>query len=112
MNKQNLFYLFSLDHLNLIPIDKDFFFFNLQILSKNYQLGRLHQPFSRLKSLELRTVFKKHNLPGLAHLFRNSPHVETLVIIIVDLNVGRRVSQVSDLRSNRKIGHFGTRKFH
>lgn len=72
--------------------------FIMQILSKNYHLGGLRQPFSRVESLELHTGFNKHNLPGLAHLFRNSPQTQTLVLKIVnDQTAERRVSLLSHL---------------
>ncbi|KAL3509591.1 hypothetical protein ACH5RR_028992 [Cinchona calisaya] len=64
----------------------------IEILSKNYHLGGVIQhPFDRLQSMELRTGFSKHNLPGLAGLFCNSPTVHTLVLKIDNVqNVERR----------------------
>ncbi|KAI5660729.1 hypothetical protein M9H77_20052 [Catharanthus roseus] len=69
----------------------------IEILSKNYHLGGLRQPFSRVESLELHTGFNKHNLPGLAHLFRNSPQTQTLVLKIVNDQTAERRKWNRDL---------------
>ncbi|GLT28113.1 hypothetical protein SLA2020_030690 [Shorea laevis] len=63
----------------------------VEILSnKNYFMHVLH-PFDNLKSLELHTAFNKHNVLGLACLFRCSPMLQTLSIkIINDYKIQRR----------------------
>ncbi|XP_059661021.1 putative F-box/FBD/LRR-repeat protein At4g03220 [Cornus florida] len=57
----------------------------VEIVSKNKQFaGVLLHPFDNLNTLELRTGFNKHNIPGLACLFRSSPTLHTLIIKIID----------------------------
>lgn len=63
----------------------------IEILSnKNYMTHGL-LPFDNLKSLELHTGFNKHNVFGLACLFRSCPMLQTLIIkIINDYKIERR----------------------
>lgn len=63
-----------------------------QILSNRNYFTNLHT-FNNLKSLELHTGFNKHNVQGLACLFRSSPSIHTLILkIINDYKIQRRVS--------------------
>nr|GMC70526.1 putative F-box/FBD/LRR-repeat protein At4g03220 [Ipomoea batatas]GMC72866.1 putative F-box/FBD/LRR-repeat protein At4g03220 [Ipomoea batatas]GMC72867.1 putative F-box/FBD/LRR-repeat protein At4g03220 [Ipomoea batatas] len=64
----------------------------VEILSKNNHIAGVSLCcFSKLQSLELHTGFNKHNIPGLANLFRSAPAIHTLIIkIINDHNVERR----------------------
>ncbi|XP_022749083.1 putative F-box/FBD/LRR-repeat protein At4g03220 [Durio zibethinus] len=55
--------------------------------SKNY----ITNMFSNLQSLELKTCLNKHNVPGLAYLFKSSPTLHTLILKIVnDYKIERR----------------------
>lgn len=66
----------------------------MQILSNEKHFRHVMQPYNDLRSLELHTGFNKHNVEGLAWLFRNTPSLHTLVIkIINDYKIERRVSR-------------------
>ncbi|XVF01856.1 hypothetical protein REPUB_Repub04eG0125200 [Reevesia pubescens] len=59
--------------------------------SKNNYIANVMHPFNNLKSLELQTSLNKHNVPGLAYLFKSSPTLHTLVLKIVnDYKIERR----------------------
>ncbi|XP_040940844.1 putative F-box/FBD/LRR-repeat protein At4g03220 isoform X3 [Gossypium hirsutum] len=55
-----------------------------QVLSSRNYIANLMHPFDQLKSLELQTGFNKHNLPGLAYLFKCSPALHTLILKILN----------------------------
>ncbi|KAA8526458.1 hypothetical protein F0562_008339 [Nyssa sinensis] len=65
----------------------------VEIVSKNNHFaGVLLHPFNNLKSMELRTSFNKHNISGLACIFKSSPALHTLIIkIIHDYKTERRL---------------------
>ncbi|CAI9090353.1 OLC1v1025110C1 [Oldenlandia corymbosa var. corymbosa] len=70
----------------------------IEILSRNYHLGGFFQyPYLKLKSMEIQTDFNKHNLPGLATIFRNSPTVHTLIIKIENVHNDERRKWNRDL---------------
>ncbi|XP_021900919.1 putative F-box/FBD/LRR-repeat protein At4g03220 [Carica papaya] len=63
----------------------------IEILSNKNYFGHLVHSFKNLKFLELHTGFNRHNIPGLACLFRCSPTLHTLVLkIINDYKIERR----------------------
>ncbi|KAF5726423.1 putative F-box/FBD/LRR-repeat protein [Tripterygium wilfordii] len=63
----------------------------VEILSnKNYWAHLLH-PFNSLKYLKLHTGFNKHNIPAIAWLFRSSPTLHILILMITtETKSGRR----------------------
>lgn len=68
------------------------FYIIQQILSNKNYIAPV-QPFNNLKSLELQTGFNKHNVHGLACLFRRTTILHTLILkIINDYKIERRVS--------------------
>ncbi|TYH33670.1 hypothetical protein ES332_D13G074900v1 [Gossypium tomentosum] len=63
----------------------------VEVLSSRNYIANLMHPFDQLKSLELQTGFNKHNLPGLAYLFKCSPALHTLILkILNDYKIERR----------------------
>ncbi|KAH1031152.1 hypothetical protein J1N35_043326 [Gossypium stocksii] len=63
----------------------------VEVLSSRNYITNLMHPFDQLKSLELQTGFNKHNLPGLAYLFKCSPALHTLILkILNDYKIERR----------------------
>ncbi|KAK6253024.1 hypothetical protein QUC31_014744 [Theobroma cacao] len=63
----------------------------VEILSSKNYISNVMHPFNNLKSLELHTGFNKHNVPGLAYLFKSSPTLHTLILRIVnDYKIERR----------------------
>ncbi|XWS39538.1 hypothetical protein CRYUN_Cryun18bG0064200 [Craigia yunnanensis] len=63
----------------------------IEMLSSKNNIANLMHPFSNLKSLELQTGLNKHNVPGLAYLFKSSPTINTLILTIVnDYKIERR----------------------
>ncbi|XVF44492.1 hypothetical protein PTKIN_Ptkin02bG0127600 [Pterospermum kingtungense] len=63
----------------------------VEMLSSKNHMANVMNPFNNLKSLELQTGFNKHNVPGLAYLFKSSPTLHTLILKIVnDYKIERR----------------------
>ncbi|KAH0651006.1 hypothetical protein KY284_030918 [Solanum tuberosum] len=81
-------FLSGLSHSHSLVLENQ----SVEILSKNNHLAGISlRPFSKLRSLELHTGFHKHNIPGLANLFRSSPATNTLILKITnEHNIQRR----------------------
>ncbi|KAK8668931.1 hypothetical protein V6N13_106376 [Hibiscus sabdariffa] len=63
----------------------------IEVLSSRNYIANVMHPFYHLRSLELQTGFNKHNVAGLAHLFKSSPTLNTLILkIINDFKIERR----------------------
>ncbi|KAK4368479.1 hypothetical protein RND71_012271 [Anisodus tanguticus] len=85
-------FLSGLSHSHSLVLENQ----GVEILSKNNHLAGISlRPFTKLRSLELHTGFHKHNIPGLANLFRSSPATNTLILKITTRhNIQRRHIQV------------------
>ncbi|GAA0143253.1 hypothetical protein LIER_03980 [Lithospermum erythrorhizon] len=80
-------FLAGISHSESLTLDSQC----VEILSKNRHMGGIViQPYNKLEFLELRTGFNKHNMPGLANLFRSSPIIHTLIIKIIDNHSAER----------------------
>ncbi|XP_059284133.1 putative F-box/FBD/LRR-repeat protein At4g03220 [Lycium ferocissimum] len=81
-------FLSGLSHSHSLVLENQ----SVEILSKNNHLAGISlRPFTKLRSLELQTGFHKHNIPGLANLFRSSPATNTLILKITnEHNIQRR----------------------
>ncbi|XP_009606348.1 putative F-box/FBD/LRR-repeat protein At4g03220 [Nicotiana tomentosiformis] len=81
-------FLSGLSHSHSLLLENQ----SVEILSKNNHLAGISlRPFTKLRCLELHTGFRKHNIPGLANIFRSSPATNTLILKITnDHNIERR----------------------
>ncbi|KAI8007652.1 putative F-box/FBD/LRR-repeat protein [Camellia lanceoleosa] len=80
-------FLTGLSHVESLTLESQC----VEILSKNKHFASVLNPFNKLKTLELRTGFNKHNIPALACLFRSSSNLHTLIIKIAnDYKIERR----------------------
>ncbi|KAM3221979.1 putative F-box/FBD/LRR-repeat protein [Capsicum annuum] len=81
-------FLSGLSHSHSLVLENQ----SVEILSKNNHMAGISlRPFTKLRSLELHTGFHKHNIPGLANLFKSSPATNTLILKITnEHNIQRR----------------------
>ncbi|KAL7185684.1 hypothetical protein ACSBR2_027608 [Camellia fascicularis] len=80
-------FLTGLSHVESLTLESQC----VEILSKNKHFASVLNSFNKLKTLELRTGFNKHNIPALACLFRSSSNLHTLIIKITnDYKIERR----------------------
>ncbi|KAL5056460.1 hypothetical protein RYX36_037142 [Vicia faba] len=80
----------GLSHAHSLTLENQ----TIEILSK-YNV--FLQPFYNLKSLEIHTGLKKRNVQALAFLFRSSPILNTLILKIIDDDLGERKQWNRDL---------------
>ncbi|KAH7576819.1 hypothetical protein JRO89_XS01G0156800 [Xanthoceras sorbifolium] len=80
-------FLSALSHAHCLTLESQC----IEILSNKNYFSHLLHPFNNLQSLELHTGFNKHNVQGLACLFRSTPSLHTLIVkIINDYKIERR----------------------
>jgi hypothetical protein len=65
----------------------------MQVLSKIYLEGGLPYPFVQLQTLKIQTTsLNRHDIPGIACLFKSSPMVHTILIEILGDGARENVS--------------------